>query len=105
MFSEEDIAEYVRVNSIPGSIRAGFQWYATGLREDTVNLANATTRLSIPVAAYGGASFLGDVRPFWAPYTEQLEGGAVPECGHFIAEEKPQFVIDTALQFFAPLAR
>ena len=103
VFSEEEIAEYVRVNSIPGSIRAGFQWYATGLREDAVNLANATEKLTIPVAAYGGASFLGNVVPFWTPVAENVEGGAVPECGHFIPEEQPGFVIDTALKFFAPL--
>jgi pimeloyl-ACP methyl ester carboxylesterase len=103
VFSEEEIAEYVRVNSIPGSIRAGFQWYATGLREDAVNLANATEKLTIPVAAYGGASFLGNVVPFWTPVAERVEGHAVPECGHFIPEERPQFVIDAALKFFAPL--
>jgi pimeloyl-ACP methyl ester carboxylesterase len=105
VFSEEEIAEYVRVNSIPGSIRAGFQWYAAGLREDTVNLANATDKLTIPVAAYGGESFLGDVRRFWEPVAEQVEGGAVPRCGHFIPEEQPGFVIETALKFFAPLKR
>ena len=104
VFSEADIAEYVRVNSIPGSIRAGFQWYAAGLREDTTNLAKATHKLSIPVAAYGGASFLGDIRPYWQTVAEQVEGGSVAQCGHFIPEEQPGFVIDTALKFFAPLA-
>jgi len=103
VFSEEDIAEYVRVNSLPGSLRAGFQWYAAGLREDSVNLANATEKLTIPVLAYGGESFLGDIRPYWTPVAEQVEGGAVPHCGHFVPEEQPEFVLDQALRFFAPL--
>ncbi len=103
VFSEDEIAEYVRVNSIPGSIRAGFQWYAAGLREDAVNLANATEKLSIPVAAYGGASFLGDIRAYWQAVAEQVEGEAVAECGHFIPEEQPGFVIDAVRRFFAPL--
>lgn len=103
VFSEDEIAEYVRVNSIPGSIRAGFQWYAAGLREDAVNLANATEKLSIPVAAYGGASFLGDIRAYWQAVAEQVEGEAVAECGHFIPEEQPGFVTDAARRFFAPL--
>jgi len=103
VFSEADIAEYVRVNSIPGSIRAGFQWYATGLREDTVNLANATNKLDIPVLAYGGDAFLGDIRPYWETVASNVDGGAVARCGHFIPEEQPQFVIDGALEFFAPL--
>ncbi|MBL6617874.1 MAG: alpha/beta hydrolase [Reyranella sp.] len=105
VFSEEDIAEYVRVNSIPGSIRAGFQWYAAGLREDTDNLAAATEKLTIPVLAYGGDTFLGDIRQYWKPVADNVEGGAVEQCGHFIPEEKPEFVIAAALKFFEPLRR
>lgn len=104
VFSEEEIAEYVRVNSLPGSIRSGCQWYATGLREDTENLANATDKLTIPVTAWGGSHFLGDIRPAWLEVAENVEGGSVENCGHFVPEEKPQFVIDKALEFFAPLA-
>jgi pimeloyl-ACP methyl ester carboxylesterase len=29
----------------------------------------------------------------------------VERCGHFIAEEKPEFVIQQALEFFAPLRK
>ena len=67
-------------------------------------LANATDKLRIPVMAWGGASFLGDIRSHWQRVAEQVDGGAVAECGHFIPEEQPQFVIDAALGFFAPLA-
>lgn len=103
VFTEEDIAEYVRVNSIPGSIRAGFQWYAAGLREDTVNLANATEKLTLPVLAYGGDTFLGDLRPYWLPVAEHVEGGSVERCGHFVPEERPEFVIEKAQAFFREL--
>ncbi len=103
VFSEADIAEYVRVNSLPGALRAGFEWYATGLREDAVNLAAATEKLTIPVLAYGGDTFLGDIRPYWTPVAHHVTGGVVAQCGHFIPEEQPGFVIEQALQFFAPL--
>ena len=103
VFSEADIAEYVRVNSLPGALRAGFEWYATGLREDAVNLAAATEKLTIPVLAYGGDTFLGDIRPYWTPVAQHVTGGVVAQCGHFIPEEQPEFVIEQALQFFAPL--
>ena len=105
VFSEDDIAEYVRVNSLPGSIRAGFQWYATGLREDTVNYANATDRLTIPVEVHAGDSFLGDVRAYWRAVAEHVDGGVVDRCGHFIPEERPDFVADAARRFFAPLRK
>ncbi len=103
VFSAEDIAEYVRVNSNPGSIRAGFQYYATALREDAVNFKSATEKLTIPVLAWGGEALLGNVVPHWQRVAETVTGGAVAECGHFIPEEKPEFVIEKALEFFAPL--
>lgn len=105
VFTEEEIAEYVRVNSIPGSLRAGFQWYAAGIREDAVNLARNTEKLKMPVRAYGASHFFGDARPYWEPFAEDLDGGAVDECGHWIAEEKPDWLIDTATEFFEPLLR
>jgi pimeloyl-ACP methyl ester carboxylesterase len=104
VFSEEDIAEYVRVYSTPGALRATFRWYAEGLRTDAVNLAAATEKLTVPVLVYGGSHFFGDPRPFWEPVAENLDGGEVPACGHFIPEEKPEFVIEAATKFFEPLA-
>jgi haloacetate dehalogenase len=104
-FTPEDIAEYVRVNSNPGSLRAGLQYYATGLREDTVNLAGCTRKLEMPVLAWGGEALLGNIVPFWQAVAQNVTGGELKECGHFIPEEKPEFVIAKALEFFAPLAR
>lgn len=103
VFSAEDIDEYVRVNSAPGALRAGFQLYATGLREDAANLAAIDRKLEMPVVVWGGSAFMGDVRPIWRTVGENVEGGVVAECGHFIPEEKPQFVIEKALEFFGPL--
>jgi len=103
VFTEEDIAEYVRIYSMPGALRATFRWYAEGLRTDAVNLANATEKLTIPVLAYGGSHFLGDRRSHWERVAEDVDGGEVPACGHFIPEEKPAFVIETATKFFKPL--
>ena len=105
VFSEADIAEYVRVNSLPGAIRAGFQWYAAGLREDADNLAAATDKLTIPVRVFSGDTFLGDVQSHWQRVADNVDGGVVAECGHFIPEEKPDFVIEQTHTFFSPLAK
>ena len=77
--------------------------FCRSLREDAVNLANATHKLTIPVAAYGGDTFLGDIRAQWQTVAEQVEGGVVAQCGHFIPEEQPAFVIEHARSFFAGL--
>lgn len=99
-FSPEDVAEYVRVNSAPGALRAGFQYYATALREDAERWSRRTGKIRTPVRAFGGANFLGDVTPYWREVAENVEGGVVEECGHFVPEEKPEIVVRQIVDFF-----
>ena len=40
-----------------------------------------------------------DMLAVWRPRCERVEGRAVPECGHFIPEERPAAVIDAVLGF------
>ena len=103
VFSREDIAEYVRCMSAPGALRAGFQYYQTGIEQDLANLSSCTNKLEIPVRAWGGAAFLGDIVPAWQTVAAHVDGGVVPECGHFIPEEKPAFALAEAVRFFADL--
>lgn len=105
VFADGGYEEYVRVNSIPGAIRAGMQWYAECLRKDPKDLASITEKLQIPVEVYGGEKFLGDLTPLWSRVAENVAGSSVPECGHYIAEEKPDFVIERSLAFFDGLAK
>ncbi|WP_236796036.1 alpha/beta fold hydrolase [Amycolatopsis sp. GM8] len=104
VFDESEIAEYVRVHSLPGSIRAGCQWYAAGLREDAENIVNLDHKLAIPVSAWGASHCLGDVRSAWERVADHVEGGVIEQCGHFIAEEKPRVLLEKITQFFARLA-
>jgi len=103
VFSKEDIAEYVRVYSSPGALRAGFQYYRAGLQEDLENLSSCTRKLALPVMAWGGERFLANIVQLWQSVAEKVQGGEVKQCGHFVAEEKPEFVIQQALEFFGPL--
>jgi pimeloyl-ACP methyl ester carboxylesterase len=105
VFNPEDIAEYVRVYSLPGALRAGFQYYRAGLQEDLDNLSGCTNKLTMPVLAWGGETFLGNIVSVWQTVAENVQGGAVERCGHFVAEEKPEFVIQQAQTFFAPLRK
>jgi pimeloyl-ACP methyl ester carboxylesterase len=100
VFTNDDIAEYVRVYSAPGAVRAGLQYYRTALQEDLENLSNCTRKLTLPIMAWGGDSFMGDIVPIWQTVADNVQGGEVKECGHFIAEEKPEFTIRQMLEFF-----
>ncbi|MBV8056638.1 MAG: alpha/beta hydrolase [Deltaproteobacteria bacterium] len=104
-FSDDDIAEYVRVYSAPGAIRAGLQYYRTALQEDLENLSGCTRKLTLPIMAWGGEAFSGNIVPIWQTVAENVQGGEVKQCGHFIAEEKPEFAIQRALEFFGPLQK
>jgi pimeloyl-ACP methyl ester carboxylesterase len=103
VLNKEDIAEYVRVYSLPGALRAGFQYYRAGMQEDLDNLSSCTQKLTMPVLAWGGDVFLGNIVPMWQTVAENVQGGEVKQCGHFMAEEKPEFVMQQALEFFNPL--
>jgi pimeloyl-ACP methyl ester carboxylesterase len=105
IFSKEDIAEYVRVYSLPGALRAGFQYYRAGIQEDLENLSNCTKKLQMPVLAWGGDTFMADITSVWQTVADNVQGGKVERCGHFIAEEKPEFVIQQATEFFRPLQK
>jgi pimeloyl-ACP methyl ester carboxylesterase len=105
VFTAEDIAEYVRVYSLPGALRASFQYYRAGIQEDLDSLASCTQKLKMPVLAWGGEAFMGNIVPIWQAVAENVQGGKVEHCGHFIAEEKPEFAIQQALEFFAPLRK
>lgn len=103
VFSPEDMAEYVRINSSPGALRAGFQYYRTALQEDLAALSSYTRKLTLPVLAWGGQVFLGNIVPMWQTVAEQVQGGEVERCGHFIPEERPEFVVEQVQSFFGSL--
>jgi haloacetate dehalogenase len=56
----------------------------------------------MPVLAMWGGAGLVDrlpVREIWAEYADDLETEAVPGCGHFLAEERPEVVAERVLRF------
>ena len=94
------MAEYVRAYSQPGALRAGFRYYRAALDEDVEELSKCTEKLTMPVRAWGGERFMGDPLPVWQRAAEHVEGGVVERCGHFVAEEQPEFVIEQVKDFF-----
>jgi pimeloyl-ACP methyl ester carboxylesterase len=97
------MAEYVRAYSRPGSLRAGFHYYRAGLEEDVIAFSGCTKKLEMPVRAWGGKRFMGDISPAWKRVAEEVQGGSIERCGHFMAEERPEFVLQQVDEFFTPL--
>jgi len=99
---EEEIAEYVRCYSAPGGLRAGFAHYRA-FPEDARQVADwARTKLKMPVLALGGEFSLGEItNKLYGAVAEDVRGVVVPECGHWVAEERPGYLIDQLLAFFS----
>jgi pimeloyl-ACP methyl ester carboxylesterase len=49
--------------------------------------------LTVPVLAWGGQAFLGNIAPAWQNVANDVRGVEIERCGHFVAEEKPEFAI------------
>jgi pimeloyl-ACP methyl ester carboxylesterase len=107
--TQEAINEYVSRYSAPGGMRAGFEYYRA-FQEDTMQNQNySQTMLPMPVLALGAAYIPvlgGNITMPTIIYgmqqlAENVQGIRVPNSGHFIAEEQPQFVINQLSNFFA----
>ncbi len=100
---EEEIAEYLRCYSAPGGLRAGFAHYRA-FPEDGRQVAGwAKIKLKMPVLALGGEWSLGEIaRNLDGAVAEDVRGGVIPQCGHWVAEERPDYLVDQLLAFFAP---
>lgn len=99
--SEEEIDEYVRCYSAPGALRAGFEYYRAIFTDIDHNKENAKTKLKMPVMAYGGdRGFRNAPLHSMKELAENVRGGMIERCGHWIAEERPEFLIEQLLAFF-----
>ena len=104
--SQDARQEYIRTYSQPGAMRAGFNYYRA-LPQDVEDHQRflAQGRLEMPILVYGG----GDAKSgranaaleSWQRVGSDVSGGVADGCGHWIAEERPQWVAERFLEFFA----
>lgn len=104
-FSEADIDEYLRVFSKTGGLRAGLAYYrAASLSAQQNRELNGLGKLKTPVLALGAdqgsiADMAGPLREF----AEDVQGGTIRCCGHFLPEEQPAAVAGELASFFGDL--
>lgn len=100
---EEAVQEYLRCFRQPGALRGALEDYRAG---GTVDLehdaADRHVKVRVPTLVLWGGSRppqAGDMLGVWAARCERVEGFAVPDCGHFLPEERPDVVVDAILRF------
>ncbi len=101
-FSDADLAEYLRVFRKEGGLRAGLAYYrAVPISARQNRAAAAKGKLAMPVLAL--AADHGSIPDMAEPlraYAEDVSGGVVAFCGHFLPEEQPDAVARAMLDFF-----
>jgi pimeloyl-ACP methyl ester carboxylesterase len=98
--SEEDLDEYERHYASPGGLRS-VNYYRTHAADAEYFREQAQTPLEMPVLALGGDHFNGlMVKEAMERMAADVSGGVIPDCGHWVTDEQPEYVVDQLLTFF-----
>ena len=102
--SEEARHEYLRAYRQPGAMRAGFNFYRAMRQDVQDNEAFvAGGKLPMPILCYGGSHGRGrgmTAIESWRRVATDVRGGVAENCGHWIPEERPDWVVEQLLAFF-----
>ena len=108
--SAEAQQEYLRTYLQPGAMRAGFNYYramAQDARDNQAFIKNG--KLAMPILVYGGSAPNAGRGHYavdsWQRVASDVRGGVAEGCGHWIPEERPAWVVERLLEFFADVER
>jgi pimeloyl-ACP methyl ester carboxylesterase len=99
-FQPEDVDTYTRIYSTPGVMKAAFNYYRALFQDIEQNQQVMSKPLTMPVMVYGGEYALAGMLQFVEPVAQNIRGGIIEDCGHYIPEEKPAVLRDHLLAFF-----
>lgn len=99
---EDDVLDgYAEQLAAPGALRAGIAYFRAHKIDAEDNRKNAKTKLPMPVLTVGGtASFGADLEGEIRPLAKHMRAVMIDKCGHYLAEEQPERLIEELLRFF-----
>jgi pimeloyl-ACP methyl ester carboxylesterase len=101
--TDEDIAVYVGAMTHVGALRAGLEYYKSFFDSAAQNEGHRERQLEIPVMAWGGEACLGPLtKQCMEMAAKDVRGGVIERCGHWIGEERPEFIAAQLTEFFGP---
>ena len=99
--TSEDREEYIKQYSKPGAMRAGFEYYRAVFEDSEQNKEYANKKLEIPILTIGGEAGIGNfTATSFQKVANNVTGITLPNTGHFIPEERPNFLTKQILEFF-----
>ena len=97
---QDALDEYARCLAAPGALRGGIAYFRSHHVDAAHNREHARTKLPMPVLTMGGtASFGADLEGEIRPLAVNLRSVMIDQCGHYLAEEQPQRVVDELFDF------
>jgi pimeloyl-ACP methyl ester carboxylesterase len=110
--TQDAINEYVSKYSAPGGMRAGFEYYRALPLDAMQNQNYSKTNLTMPVLTLQGGfvpTFGGNITMSTIEYgmrqlAENVTSITVPNSGHWIAEEQPDFLVKVLNNFFSGIS-
>jgi len=97
----EETAHYVGAMTQIGALRSGLEYYKAYFETAAQNRVHRERKLEMPVIAWAGEACLGPLTlQCMQLAAEDVSGGVIERCGHWIGEERPDFVSDRLLEFF-----
>ena len=100
--TSKDREEYIEQYSKPGAMRAGFEYYRAIFEDVEQNKEYAAKqKLEIPILTIGGEAGIGNLTTSsFQKVANNVTGITLPNTGHFIPEERPNFLTKQILEFF-----
>jgi pimeloyl-ACP methyl ester carboxylesterase len=101
-FDPGDVAVYARAMALPGRLRGGLEWYRTLAADHAAALTYKQRPLAMPVLGLGGdARFGAQMVPMLEEFAATVSGGAIAQCSHYVADERPDAVAAALIEFVA----
>ncbi|MGH6821128.1 MAG: alpha/beta fold hydrolase, partial [Methylocella sp.] len=100
---DDALDEYARLFSNPDNVRASFDYYRDSFDETGLaqGKAEAARRLTMPVLALGGEGGVGEAMlKTLQPLSDNVHGGVLTGCGHYLPEECPDELTQAILEFW-----
>ena len=99
--SDDELSTYAMAYAGRARLSAGFGYYRSVLKDGETNRLLAERKLSIPVLAIGGETGAGEwVGGSFGQVATTVISEVVPQCGHWIADECPEWLAKRLTDFY-----
>lgn len=102
----EAIDEYLRTFSGKQGVLGAMGVYRTTFETIALTKPLVKNKVKVPIAAFGGDRSLGGkVQEMMGMVAENVSGGVIANCGHFIPEEAPEELVKRFEEFASRVAK